>query len=264
MNNQSYPNYGPQMPPPYQPTGGNGAYPPNGGYPPNGAYPPNNGYPPNGGYPLNGGSPPYQSRNIQCGPDGVYRWVYEVPLMSNPVVFVTVFKALGITFAILALIFVIINLANGEGWEALLFMGKLMLIIGGIFIVLFLLSYLIFAAINGWKYVMIFEMGQEGILLRQLNRQVKRAKAIAMLAVIAGLAGGNRGAVSAGVLSATHQEMYCEFGSVRSVKPKRGWHTIKVREMLTHHQVYAADEDFDFVFQFILSHCPKAGLSARS
>ena len=178
--------------------------------------------------------------------------------MSNPVVFVTVFKALGITFAILALIFVIINVTNGEGWEGLLFMGKLMLIIGGIFIVLFLLSYLIFAAINGWKYVMIFEMGQEGILLRQLNRQVKRAKAVAWLAVIAGLAGGNRGAVSAGVLSATRQEMFCEFGSVRGVKAKRSWHTIKVRELLTRHQVYAADEDFDFVHQFILSHCPNA------
>ena len=202
---------------------------------------------------------PYQSRNIQYSPDGKYCWAYEVPLMRNPVIFITVFKAICLTVIIVVLFAIIINLVNDEGLDSLLFTGKVMLIVSGVFFVLFLIGYIIFAAINGWKYVMIFEMDEQGILLRQLDRQVKRAKAIATLAVIAGLAGGNRGAVSAGVLSATHQEMYCEFGSVRSVKPKRGWHTIKVREMLTHHQVYAADEDFDFVFQFILSHCPKAG-----
>jgi hypothetical protein len=34
---------------------------------------------------------------------------------------------------------------------------------------------------------------------------------------------------------------------------------IKIREILSNNQVYARDEDFDFVYNYIREHCPKVG-----
>ena len=50
--------------------------------------------------------------------------------------------------------------------------------------------------------------------------------------------------------------MYTDFSSVRKVKayPRRG--LIKVNQLLSHNQVYAEREDFDFVLDYIRSRCP--------
>ena len=49
--------------------------------------------------------------------------------------------------------------------------------------------------------------------------------------------------------------MYSEFDKVRKVKsyPRRG--LIKVNERFSHNQVYVFSEDFDFVNDYIISHC---------
>jgi hypothetical protein len=41
------------------------------------------------------------------------------------------------------------------------------------------------------------------------------------------------------------------------VKPHRRWHTINVNEPFAKNQVYTTKEDFDFVLDYILQHCPK-------
>ena len=263
MNNQPYPNKGnnsPQTPPPYHPQQ-NGGYSPNNGYPPNGGYGPNgygsNG--PNAAYGAYGPQPnqPYQSQNIHYCADGKYRWVYEMHMMKNPILMITVYKAFGLTFIILWVIMAFISLISGDGLESVMFSTKVVLIIIAIFVPLIFLAFLLVAAMNGWKYVVMFEMDEHGLLHRQLQKQVKKAKAIGWLAVIAGLLGGNRGAASAGFVAATKQELYSDFSAVRSVKAKRGFSTIKVNETLTRNQAYASKEDFDFVYQYILAHCPR-------
>ena len=56
--------------------------------------------------------------------------------------------------------------------------------------------------------------------------------------------------------------MYSEFATTRKVKPDRKHNTINIRHGMYHNQVFAADEDFDFVLNFITSHCPKLKGSA--
>lgn len=233
----------PTTPPPYHPQQPNGGYGP-GGYSPNGAYGPQ----PN---------QPYQSQNIHYCADGKYRWVYEMHMMKNPILMITVYKAFGLTFIIVWVIMAFISLISGDGLESVMFSTKVVLIIIAIFVPLIFLAFLLVAAMNGWKYVVMFEMDEHGLLHRQLQKQVKKAKAIGWLAVIAGLIGGNRGAASAGFVAATKQELYSDFSAVRSVKAKRGFSTIKVNETLTRNQAYASKEDFDFVYQYILAHCPR-------
>ena len=47
------------------------------------------------------------------------------------------------------------------------------------------------------------------------------------------------------------------FKCVRSVKKGMWGNVIKVREILSNNQVYARDEDFDFVYNYIREHCPR-------
>ena len=66
---------------------------------------------------------------------------------------------------------------------------------------------------------------------------------------------GNVTAVGVG-MNAGRSELYSSWDSVRRVKfrPRRG--LIKVNGILRRNQVYAAPEDFAFVADYILSHCP--------
>ena len=64
---------------------------------------------------------------------------------------------------------------------------------------------------------------------------------------------------TAGVgMTAARTEMYTEFARVKRIKsyPRRG--LIKLREGLSHNQVYTAKEDFAFVEGYIRSRCPDA------
>jgi hypothetical protein len=48
------------------------------------------------------------------------------------------------------------------------------------------------------------------------------------------------------------------FDSVRRLVPRRWMHLIKVNGLLSRNRVYVADEDFDFVYDYLCQHCPKA------
>ncbi len=206
--------------------------------------------------PQGGAIPPYGSR-IQLCPDGKYRWIYEMHMMKNPVIFFTVLKIFGWIFFIGWLIMSIIDLVDGNGMETVLNSGKVMLLIFLGFIVLTVLGYTLTAAINGWKYIVLFEMDDNGLLHRQMKEQVKKAKAIGWLTMLAGAASGNLTTVGIGINAATKTSSSSDFASVRSVKPLRRWNTIKVNEPLSKNQVYVEKEDFDFVYQYIVARCPK-------
>jgi hypothetical protein len=65
---------------------------------------------------------------------------------------------------------------------------------------------------------------------------------------------GRPGVVGTGMLAGTRTRMYTSFADVRSVESCPGRNLIKVNELLNKNQVYAEDEDFDFVLNFIRAH----------
>ena len=204
---------------------------------------------PNAGTPV--------SRNIFLCQDGRYRWVYELSLLKNPTIFLLVWK---IFFFIFLGIFTVVTIADsgrsGFWWEGFLnnlkIFGYILLGMTGVS----LLGYLLYAAIMGGKYCVIFEMDDKGVNHKQLPKEAKKAEAISALTMLAGFASRSPGVVGVG-MNAARTEMYSEFRTVRKVKAYPSRRLIKISSGIEHNQVYAEPEDFEFVRSFILSHCPK-------
>lgn len=200
----------------------------------------------------------YRGEKVQLCSDGKYRWLYEMNLVTNPTVFLTVFK---IFFWIILIgwgIFGFFLYVIHGDWLGLLDMGKAMLLVLAIFAALTLLGVLVMAALYGGKYKVLFEMDEKGIRHLQLPAQAAEAKKLGILTALFGLAAKKPGVAGAGMLSAGKNASTSEFGKVRRVVARRPLHLIKVNQLLEHNQVYASDEDFDFVYRFIKSRCINA------
>ena len=196
-------------------------------------------------------------KQIELCADGKYRWSYEYDMLRNPSILFTVLKIFAFIILGLGLFMLILGLFDGNGFlETLVFAGKMVLVIGGIFLFLAIVSYLLLAFIFNRKYMVLFEMDENGILHRQMQKQVKKAQVLAFITAMAGLMAKRPTTVGAGLLSATKTSSYSTFASVRSVKAYPGRHLIKVNEPFNYNQIYV-DEDFDFVYNFIREHCPK-------
>ena len=84
-----------------------------------------------------------------------YRWTYEMSLFKNPTIFLATAKAMGVAVAITIFIIGLISLfADGFLADRFRFVGELILILCGIFAVLFVLGYLLYAAIMGGYYML--------------------------------------------------------------------------------------------------------------
>lgn len=193
---------------------------------------------------------------LRCS-DGKYRWIYNLNLLKNPTIFLLVWK---IFACILLGVFLVTTVADAISWPGGFVASLLngLRVFGWLFLgmtALVAISCLIYAAIMGGKYSVLFEMDEEGVNHKQLEYQKEKAETISALTILAGLAAGNAATVGVG-MNAARSEMYSDWASVRRVKcyPRRG--LIKVNGILRRNQVYAAPEDFDFVREYILSHCP--------
>ncbi len=196
-----------------------------------------------------------QNARMTLCADGKYRWTYEMSLIGNPTVFLLIWKIF--FFIVLGLFVFMVLIGSGDSgfwWDGFLETAKTSgyILIG--MTVLSALGYLVYAAIMGGKYVVEFEMDEKGVNHKQIASQAEKVKKLGGATAIAGAASGRIGAAGAGI-NAQRTEMYSEFAKVRKVRayPRRG--LIKVNELLGHNQVYAAKEDFEFVKDYIVSHC---------
>lgn len=198
------------------------------------------------------------SPNITLCPDGVYRWFYEFHMWKNPTILFTIwnvlFLSVGIVWGMLILLELYDNGVTLEGMieqvAVLVCLGIGMFLLGGI-------GYLVYAAFLGGRYCVLFEMDAYGVKHIQMEHQFKRAQALGWLVALSGLAAGKPGVAGTGILAATKNSMYTAFEKVRSVEVLRRRNVIKVNELLNKNQVYAENEDFDFVCDFIRRHVPE-------
>ncbi len=196
------------------------------------------------------------SPNIELCPDGTYRWVYEFHMLKNPVILFTVCKIFAIIIAGIFLFILILGgglPSDAEEWKDLLVPMALFFVF---FMALIGVSYLILASMYGWKYIVLFEMNDEGIRHIQQPKQFTKAQGIAWLTAMAGVLTGNVGRVGQGMLVASKTESLTSFDRVKGIKVLRSLDTIKVNELLEHNQVYAEPEDFDFVLNYIEQRIP--------
>ena len=197
----------------------------------------------------------YENKEVKLCEDGKYRWVYEMDMIKNPTVFLTVFKVFFWIIAIMWLAFGLILYVFAGDWEGLWGMTKAALGALGLMAVLTLLGVLVLAAIYGGKYVVLFEMDENEVKHIQLPRQVKKAEALGLITALVGIAAKQPTTAGAGLLAATKNTSISEFKLVRSVKARRRLNLIKVNQLLNRNQVYVPDADFDFVYDYIKSRC---------
>ena len=199
----------------------------------------------------------YEGAEVRLCKDGKYRWKYEMNMLTNPMIFLTVLKVFwGVVIGLFLVFGFFLYVIHGD-WEGLWGMAKAMLIVLAIFFGLTILGVLLVAAKYGGKYIVLFEMDEKGIVHMQEPKQFKKAQKLGAVTAMAGAAGGSLSTAGAGMLAASRNSSTSEFSKVRKVKPRRWLHVIKVNQLLNHNQIYVSKEDFDFVYDFIKSHCPK-------
>lgn len=198
----------------------------------------------------------YDGREVKLCEDGKYRWTHPYHMLKNPTIILTVLKIFGGIFLAGFLIYIIATLKNGHADRILAdlkWWGVAILV----FLVLLAISYFIVAAMYGFKYIVKFTMDENGVLHEQIPEQAKKAKKLGAVVAAAGAIGGNIGRVGQGAMVAAHTSLASDFKVVRKVKPLKKLNTIKVSEPFAKNQIYTTPEDFDFVLNYILEHCPK-------
>ena len=200
------------------------------------------------------------SENIYLCPDGKYRWTYELNMIKNPIILFTIWKIFGILILIMLAISFLIELFDGDikSWFTDFLFTPGILIVPGIMLVLSIIAYLIVAGSYGWKYMVLFEMDEEGVIHHQMPKQFEKAKALSWLTVMAGAVAGNYTTMGSGLLASAKSKSVSSFESVKKVIRKKGFNTIKVNETLEKNQVYASDGDYEFVWDYITSRCKNA------
>ena len=203
----------------------------------------------------------YVTPNVLKCSDGKYRWMYELSMFSNPTIFITLCKIVGIALGFMFVLGVILGITDGNGMEGFISEMKMFLIVFVIMTGLILISYPITVLMLGGKYVVFFEMDEEGVTHYQAPRQFKKAQAIGVMSMLAGALTRNLSTFALGTYVSAVNSMTSTWSKVKSVKsvPKRN--VIYVNELLFKNQVYAADEDYAFVDNFIRTHCPPESLT---
>ncbi len=197
------------------------------------------------------------TENIYFCPDGYYRWIYEFRMMSNPTILFTIWKIFGGILVGVWLFSLLLALIDGDlNGEYFLDTTKNMGIVLVVMLVIAFLAYLIVAGMNGWKYIVLFEMNDQGITHTQMQKQFKKAQAIGWVTAMAGLLAANPAMMGLGINTAVQSSMSSDFSKVKNIKVYRGRGVIKVNEMLNKNQVYADRADFDFVLNYIRARIP--------
>jgi hypothetical protein len=194
-------------------------------------------------------------------PDGKYRWVFSVPMLKNPCILIEVYWVLAVSFGIVWLFVMLIGACeNSFNFSRLNLWGNTypFLILIGVFFVIGLIGYLFVAWRYGWHYSILFIMDEKEVVHKQLPGTESTARAIGKLTSLAGAAAGRPGVVGMGILAANRTSMSSSFDSVRRIIRSRSMNLIKVRERFSRNMVFADDDDYDFVYQYICDHCPGA------
>ena len=206
----------------------------------------------------------YKSNNITMCNDGKYRWVYELDMYKSSVIIKEVWRAMGIAIVIVLAILFAINIMDSDLMETLQFIAQAACILFGILLVLSIIGYLIFAYMIGGKYCVMFEMDESGINHKQHEKHVKKAQLIGAISALGGVAGGHLGAAGTGVLAAVRTSMYSSFNDVKEIEILTKEHLIRLNETLSRNQVYADDEDFAFVANYIKARCRNAKVKGEA
>ncbi len=202
--------------------------------------------------------PTQTEEDLRAESEGL-RWVYEMNMWKNPVILFTVYKVLGISVLIVAVFLLVLFLLGGDSMEkALETVGTFALYAGAILLVLVIPAYILISVVNGGKYCVFFEMDEVGVNHIQMQKQFKKNQILSALGIVMGSIAGSPTTAGANLLAMSKKNTYTDFSSVRNIRIKRNLNTIYLNAKTNFNQIYAADDQFDAISEYIVRHCPKA------
>lgn len=104
--------------------------------------------------------------------DGKYRWAYEVNLLKNPSMFYDLMLVMGISLGVVYVVMLVGLLVNSRmDWESLVNALEGMFWISVFMFFLFVVGYVIWSGISGWRYAALFTMDEESVMHEQMRNR---------------------------------------------------------------------------------------------
>ena len=193
--------------------------------------------------------------------NGRYSWVYEMPMLKSFFLLTEVWKVLGIAFLLTLFISMLFQIISGGNVADIFSSFLVFALVLLIMMIISIPAYYIVTKANNGMYTVLFEMDDKGIEHTQIKSD--KARALEALTILAGSAARNRTTMGAGVLAAAGGSLYSSFAGVRKISAYPNKHLIRIESLLKSNQVYVDENDFAFVFEYIVDHCPEAIVNER-
>ena len=192
--------------------------------------------------------------------DGTYDWIYCLRMFQNLSMFKFVMKLMIFMFAAITVIMLV--LTGGSG-DVLWLLGILGLCFAAVILIVLFSFWLVDKLFKG-RYMLIYEMNEQGLTFSQTTDQAQITRTIAAASAAVNAAGGNAGGVIAGTgLALSPNSYHADFSKVRSVKGRKSDHLIWVNTFLQYLMVYVPDDAYDFVWTYITERCVNASISSK-
>ena len=198
-------------------------------------------------------------KKIEIDENGRYVREYELDLYENKNIYELIMKILTVIFAFIVLVIPIVALIDGTfSWDSLWFFLKITIPIFLFVYVAGFVSYRVYAYSLGGVYHVRFEMDEKGVHHIPMKQEQEVGKKSGIMMMLVGLFTRNVGQLGSGMYVATLEDIYSQFDKVTSIRTDRRHDLINVNYVTLNNQVYAAKEDYDFVLDYIIGHCPNA------
>ncbi len=193
------------------------------------------------------------------GPDGSYRWIHEVRLLTDTLLPATLIKICLLASLAPPLLLAFLSLIEGTFLRDYPAFIKVFAITAGILMGLCLIAYyLVFVPVMGGRYTVVFEMDEDGISHIEMPKKTDKMFVLNTLGVMAGIASGNLSVAGANLMAASRKRMYTGFKNVRKIILYRKKGAMKlVANDMTRNLIYAPSQDLERVYQMILERCPR-------
>lgn len=202
---------------------------------------------------------------IRQDPKGKYRWMLEINLLKDITIPLTVWKILLLCGLVPLTLIIVLAIVEGNLTENMFPIFSLFGLVAAIMTALVVIGYyLVFIPIQGIRYPLVFEMDQTGICHMQMPKNQDKTELLAWLGVLAGALTGNPTVMGANLLAKSRKQLYTEFKKVRKIHVDRRKKIIKlIASDMTRNLIYASQEDFAFVQEWILKHCCRDGVTVK-
>lgn len=189
--------------------------------------------------------------------NGAFHWQYELNMITNPVILFLIIKLFfGVCFGVGLMMALMMIIVDGDFEDAMKTLLIVTFGIGGLMVVIGVIAYFIIVAIKGGKYTVVHTMDETSVQHLQTPAEKDQSKKMRTLLFVMGMLSDSPSAV--GLSMGARDEMESEYKDVKKVIASRRQDLIKVNNVLQHNHIYAYPHQYEFVFNFIASHCPNA------